>query len=125
VAFSPSLRQDLASFKKLPQYKSKQYGCWMLSHKENTETPYINFFNQIASHDYLSEILGSILPITDAVSTYAGFIDAEGKAIRIQAGDAPLYIMRNGVISLYKDTKEAPYTPLFTLSVPQPQPAQQ
>lgn len=124
VAFSPSLRQDLASFKKLPQYKNKQYGCWMLSHKENTETPYINFFNQIASHDYLSEILGSILPITDAVSTYAGFIDAEGKAIRIQAGDAPLYIMRNGVISLYKDTKEAPYTPLFTLSVPQPQPAQ-
>ena len=124
VAFSPSLRQDLAAFKKLPQYKNKQYGCWMLSHKENTETPYVNYFKNIADHNYLSEILAAILPITDAVSTYAGFIDAEGKAIRVQAGDAPLYIMRNGVISLYKDTQEAPYTPLFTLSVPQPQAAQ-
>lgn len=123
VAFSPSLRQDLAAFKKLPNVKNKKYGCWMEAHKLESEKPYINFFTQAAEHDYISEIKSAMLPITDSVALYAGFIDAAGKAIRTVAGDDTLFVMVNGKLEVYSDTASyAPYTPIFRMEITSPQP---
>lgn len=118
VAFSASLKADLAAFKKLPNVSAKQYGCWMQGHKLNTETPYVKFFESIASHDYMAEIRASILPITDAVATYAGFLDAQGNVIRVVPGDSPLYVMKGGTMVPHTAEEKTPYQPLFFLSLP-------
>ena len=118
VAFSPSLKADIEAFKKLPKVAEKQYGCWMQGHKLATETPYNEFFAKAAQHDYVAEILASILPITDAVATYAGFLDAEGKPIRVLPGDDVLYVMKNGVMQPHTEAEKTPYLPVFILTLP-------
>ncbi len=117
VAFSPSLKADIEAFKKLPKVAEKQYGCWMQGHLLKTETPYNEFFAQAAQHDYCAEILASIMPITDAVATYAGFLDAEGKVIRVLPGEDALYVMKNGVMLPYTEAEKTPYLPIFVLSL--------
>ena len=118
VAFSPSLKADIEAFKKLPKMAEKQYGCWMQGHKLATETPYNDFFAKAAQHDYIAEILASVRPITDAVATYAGFLDAEGKPIRVLPGDDVLYVMKNGIMQPYTEAEKTPYLPIFVLSLP-------
>ena len=120
IAFSPSLKADVEAFKKLPKVADKQYGCWMQGHKLNTETPYIKFFESIASHDYMAEILASILPITDATATYAGFLDAQGNVIRVIPGEDALYVMKDGAMVPHTAEEKTPYLPLFVLSLPTP-----
>lgn len=118
VWLSPSLKADLAAFWKLKDVNNKVNGCWLLSHKLQDENIYTNFFNSIKEHDYKAEILKSILPITDSECCYAGFIDASGKAVRTRPGDEPLYLIRDGVVTKYEGSQEAPYTPLFVIIIP-------
>lgn len=118
VWLSPSLKADLAAFWKLKGVNQKVNGCWLLSHKLQDETVYVNFFDSIKEHDYKAEILKAILPITDSECCYAGFIDASGKAVRTRPGDEPLYLIRDGVVAKYEGSQEAPYTPLFVIIIP-------
>lgn len=118
LAFSPSLKADIEAFKQLPGMSEMKRGCWLPSHKLATENAYDAFFSSIAGHDYRQEILASIMPITDSVCSFAGFIDAEGKPVLLSQDEQPLYLLKNGQIQSFSNTQEAPYTPLFKITLP-------
>lgn len=118
LAFSPSLKADIEAFKQLPGMSEKKRGCWLPSHKLDEEKAYEEFFASIAAHDYRQEILAAIMPITDSVCSFAGFIDVEGKPVLLSQDEQQLYLLKNGQILPFVNTQEAPYTPLFKITLP-------
>lgn len=123
MAFSKSLREDIAAFKQLPGMNAKQRGCWLPSHKVEEEKAYDAFFASIATHDYRAEILAAILPITDSACDFAGYIDAQGKPVLRSEDSQQLFLLKNGHIVPFLNTEEAPYTPLFRINLPGAAPA--
>lgn len=118
LAFSESMRQDIEAFKTISQSSSLYPGCWFIMHSLALDNRWKEFFAAVASHDYYGEILRSVLPITDSVCSYAGFVNAEGKAVRSKEGEDQLYFIKDGTIVPYHGTAERPYTPLFAVTLP-------
>ena len=123
LAFSDSLRKDVATFKNLLVSNKndgvkKTYGCWVCPHDPANEQPYIDFFNSIASHDYCAEIYNSLADITDSTCRFAGFVDVGGKAVRVVEGSAVMHYIDNGKFVPFEASVVKPYTPLFTIVPP-------
>ena len=123
LAFSESLRKDIATFKQLlvsnkNDEVKKEYGCWVCPHNPLNEQPYTDFFASIASHDYCAEIYRSLADITDSSCSFAGFVDAAGKAVRVVEGSAPMHYIENGKFVPFEASAVKPYTPLFVIVPP-------
>ena len=123
LAFSESLRKDVAAFKQLLVANTrdeveKVYGCWVRPHDPANEQPYTEFFNSIASHDYCAEIYNSLADITDSSCCFAGFVDASGRAVRVVDGSATLHYIENGKFVPFEASAVKPYTPLFVIVPP-------
>ena len=119
LAFSESMRNDIAAYKSLIELNSLYPGCWFVMHSSTVDKRWREFFEQVASHDYYAEILNAVLPITDSTCAYAGYVSTEGKAVRCKEGDERLYFIKDGLIVPYEDSAERPYTPLFIVTLPQ------
>ncbi len=113
LAFSRSMRQDIADFKTLEAKYTLYSGVWLDVHNIRQDDDIKAFFDKIATHDYCAEILSSVTKITDCCCTYAGYIDANGQVARCHEGEEQLYLMKDGTVTPYTGTAERPYTPLF------------
>ncbi len=118
LAFSQSMREDIAAFEALAAKYSLYPGCWLNMHKASQDEEFKAFFDKVASHDYYAEILNSVMVITDSRCTYAGYVNAAGKPVRCREGEEKLYLIKDGTIVPYAGTPERPYTPLFIVSMP-------
>lgn len=119
LAFSESLRADIAAYKAMLASNPIYPGCWYVMHGIAVDNRWLEFFSQVAAHDYYAEILNAVLPITDSTCTYAGYVSASGQTVRCREGNEQLYILKDGVINPYEGTPERPYTPLFVITLPQ------
>jgi len=119
LAFSESLRQDIEAFKAISSSSSLYPGCWFIMHSTALDERWRKFFELVASRDYYAEVLNAVLPITDSHCVYAGFVGADGKAVRCREGEEPLYFIKGDSIVPYTGTAERPYTPLFRVELPE------
>lgn len=119
LAFSQSMREDIAEFDALTSKYKLYPGCWLNMHDAKHDAAFKEFFDKVASHDYYAEILNSVMAITDSRCTYAGYVNAEGKPVRCREGEEKLYLIKDGTIAPYAGTPERPYTPLFIVTLPQ------
>lgn len=119
LAFSQSMREDIAAFEALAAKYNLYPGCWLNMHEAKHDAAFREFFDKVASHDYYAEILNSVMAITDSRCTYAGYVNAEGKPVRCREGEEKLYLIKDGTIAPYAGTPERPYTPLFIVTLPQ------
>lgn len=119
LAFSESLRADIDAYKAMLASNPIYPGCWYVMHGIAVDNRWLEFFSQVAAHDYYAEILDAVLPITDSTCTYAGYVSASGQTVRCREGEEQLYILKDGVIKPYEGTPERPYTPLFIITLPQ------
>ncbi len=119
LAFSESLRADIAAYKAMLASNPIYPGCWYVMHGIAVDNRWLEFFSQVATHDYYAEILNAVLPITDSSCTYAGYVSASGQTVRCREGEEQLYILKDGAIKPYEGTPERPYTPLFIITLPQ------
>ncbi len=118
LAFSDSLRQDIAEFEALAARHHFFPGCWLNMHQETVDNDFEKFFDKVAARDYFAEILGSVMTVTDSHCSYAGYVNTDGAAVRKNAGNQQLYIIKNGTLTPYNGGKERAYTPLFTVELP-------
>ncbi len=119
LAFSESLRADIAAYKAMLASNPIYPGCWYVMHGIAVDNRWLEFFSQVATHDYYAEILNAVLPITDSTCAYAGYVSASGQTVRCREGNEQLYILKDGAIKPYEGTQERPYTPLFIITLPQ------
>lgn len=119
LAFSQSMREDIAAFEALAAKYNLYPGSWLNMHSASHDADFKAYFDKIATHDYYAEILGSVMKITDSRCSYAGYVNADGKPVRCREGEEPLYLIKDGTIVPYAGTPERPYTPLFIVTLPQ------
>lgn len=121
--FSTSLQADVEQFNALRARKdieSLGLGSWF-AYKYTDEEAWNSFFAEIAPHDYEKEIRDAVLPIVGATCELAGYIDSQGRPVRFQPGEEPLFLIEGSSIRPYTGTEPSPrpYTPLFKAGIAQ------
>lgn len=119
LAFSESMRQDIAAFESLAARHVLYRGCWLNMHEPAIDAEFNKFFADVAAHDYKTEILSSVMTITDSRCAYAGFVNRDGSVVRCKEGEQQLCVIKEGKLSPFNGGAERPFTPLFHIVLPQ------
>ncbi len=122
IAFSPSLKKDIAKFKELAGHMDIRKGCWLLPHMSRHEDMLISFFAKCESTNYRTEILRNLNAILNAELLYAGYVGENGRRVLLGTarGMRLYHIVWNQkneprLDPVTENTKLQRFTPVFVL----------